>query len=129
MSSGGNCKLGLSSPTNYHFVAQSPGDSGDVMPMIKKLHANSARHLNKLDETPGRRVWYQYWDTPLTFEKSYYARLRYVHNNPVKHRLVTRATDYKWCSAAWFKAKGDAVLIKTVESFRIDRLKVMDDFD
>jgi putative transposase len=31
---------------------------------------------------------YEFWDTRLTFEKSWFARLNYVHQNPVKHGLV-----------------------------------------
>src|SRR6266568_1178059 len=51
----------------------------------------------------GRRVWFQYHDTQLTFEKSYLARLKYVNENPVHHGIVLRATNYGWCSARWFE--------------------------
>ena len=40
--------------------------------------------LNRIDDTPGRRVMYKFWDTRLTFEKSWLARLNYVHQNAVK---------------------------------------------
>jgi len=29
-----------------------------------------------------------FWDTRLTFEKSWLARLKYVHHNPLYHGLV-----------------------------------------
>jgi putative transposase len=38
------------------------------------FHAAIGRELNKLDGTAGRRVMHQYWDTELTFEKSWLAR-------------------------------------------------------
>src|SRR6185295_13265442 len=41
-----------------------------------------------IDNATGRQVWYNFWDTKLTFENSYLARLNYVHQNPVKHGLV-----------------------------------------
>ena len=48
-------------------------------------------------------IWHNFWDTELTYEKSYLARLNYVHQNAVKHGLVARACQYRWCSAAWFE--------------------------
>ena len=48
-------------------------------------------------------MWHNFWDTKLTFEKSYLARLNYVHQNAVKHVLVPAANQYRWCSAAWFE--------------------------
>ena len=67
------------------------------------LHSRTASWVNNADATPGRRVWYNYWDTRLTYEKSYRARLNYVHQDPVNHRLVAVANQYPWCSAAWFE--------------------------
>ena len=29
---------------------------------IKRLHGHGAIQVNKMDSTPGRKVWYQYWD-------------------------------------------------------------------
>jgi putative transposase len=115
-------------PNHYHFVAQSPSESGNLAPMIRKLHANTARELNKKENAPGRKVWFQYRDTPLTFERSYFARLKYTHFNAVKHGVAAKADDYRWCSAAWFLRTADLPLIETVESFPIDRLVIDDDF-
>jgi putative transposase len=36
---------------------------------------------------------YEFWDTHLTFEKSWLARLHYVHHNPVHHGLAAVASD------------------------------------
>ena len=71
---------------------------------LKHLHGNAARKLNDMDDTIGRDVWYNFWETKLTYERSYLARLNYVHQNPVKHGLVRVANQYQWCSAAWFNA-------------------------
>jgi hypothetical protein len=43
--------------------------------------------LNQIHATSSRRVMYEFWDTHLTFEKSWLARLNCVHQNPVKHRF------------------------------------------
>lgn len=96
--------------------------------LLTKLHANTARALNKEQATPGRKVWFQYWDSHLTFERSYLARLNYVHHNAVKHGLVANAQNYPWCSAAWFAENGPAAFRATVESFKTDQINISDDF-
>ncbi|NIR49584.1 hypothetical protein GWO43_13850 [candidate division KSB1 bacterium] len=114
---------------HYHFIAKSPEDATTLKSMIQRLHSQTSREVNKLDGTSGRQVWFQYWDTCLTFEKSYYPRLNYVHNNAVKHGLVQKAEDYPFCSAAWFQAQTEPAFRRKVESFRYDRIKIIDDFE
>jgi putative transposase len=113
---------------HYHFVASGTGLARDIKLLVKQLHSDVARDLNLLDGEPGRKVWHNYWDTKITFEKSYLARLNYVHQNPVKHGLVPVANRYPWCSAAWFERTARPSMVKTIYRFKIDRLRVPDDF-
>jgi len=113
---------------HYHFVALPDGAPTSLANMVRRLHAQTATELNRKLATPGRKVWFQYWDTHLTFEKSYLARLNYVHNNPVHHGLVPAATAYQWCSAAWFERNAKPSFYRTVSNFKCDRLNVPDDF-
>ncbi len=111
-----------------HFVARGCPASAALRGMISRLHAESARELNRLDLKEGRRVWFNFWDTKLTYEKSYLARLNYVHQNAVKHGLVSAAHQYRWCSAAWFERVTTPARVQTIYSFKTDRLEVPDDF-
>jgi len=115
-------------PNHYHFVARSPGEAESLKDLLQRLHSLTAREVNRLDGTPGRRIWFQYWDTCLTYEKSYYARLNYVHNNPVKHGIVTVAEQYPFCSAGWFWAQAEPQFRRKVESFRYERVRIPDDY-
>ncbi|HSJ02870.1 MAG TPA: hypothetical protein VK956_10475 [Verrucomicrobium sp.] len=121
-------------PNHYHFIAQSPpsapaGTGTDLRVLVTELHRETATTLNRLDGAQGRKVWHNFWDKHLTFEKSYLARLNYVHQNAVKHRLVENARDYQWCSAAWFERTASAPWIKTISRFKTDKLAIDDDFD
>ncbi len=116
-------------PNHYHFIAISPKDSSNLKTFIRHLHSVTAREINRIDETSNRKIWFQYWDTQLTFEKSYFARLNYVHQNPVRHKVAVIATDYEWCSARWFEQNTTPSFVRTIGSFKIDRLKVDDDFE
>ena len=114
---------------HYHFVAISPARPESLRDFVSKLHAQTARRINELDAAPGRRVWYQFWDSHITYERSYFARLKYVHENPVHHGLVAAAVNYRWCSAAWFEREADSAFRKTVASFKTDRISVFDSFE
>ncbi|MBP7867627.1 MAG: transposase [Acidobacteria bacterium] len=116
-------------PNHYHFVAQSPeGGGGSLSGMLGKLHSETSRRINRLDGIRGRKVWHNFFETLILFEKSYFARLHYVHANPVHHRLVTSAARYPWCSAAWFEREATPSQVKTIYSFRINQLDIPDDF-
>lgn len=113
---------------HYHFIAASPEDPGTLRRFLAKLHMTTAKKLNEWDGTPGRKVWYQFWDSYITFERSYLARLNYVHHNPVHHGVADDALEYRWCSARWFSENAPSALAATVEICKIDQLEVKDDF-
>ena len=117
-------------PNHYHFIAHSPAKgASNLNSFIKHFHANSGRWVNALDKLQDRKVWHNFWDTRLTYEKSYLARLNYVHQNAVKHGLVSHANQYRWCSAAWFERTASSAQINTIYRFKIDKLNIQDDFD
>ena len=114
---------------HYHFIARAPQNPFTLEKLIRQLHSKTAVLLNKWDKTPGRQVWYNYWDTCITHETSYYARLHYVHVNPVKHGLVQNAEDYPFGSYRWFLDKADETFRAIVMNQPIDRVDIFDDFD
>jgi putative transposase len=115
-------------PNHYHFVAEIT-EPKKLQPLIRHLHSLTARHVNELDATVGRKVWFQYWDSRLSYENSYFARLRYVHQNAVRHGVVSVASNYPWCSAGWFELRAEPAFRKTILSFPFDTVNVRDDFD
>jgi len=117
---------------HYHFIGHSPPDApdaGSLSKMLGVLHTRTSGWVNRLDKTPGRRVWHNFWDTRLTYQKSYFARLNYVHQNPVKHGLVPVANQYRWCSAAWFERTASPAMVSSIYRFKIDALRVFDEFE
>jgi putative transposase len=113
---------------HYHFIAASPSDPQTLRNFLGKLHMQTAKQLNRWDNALGRTVWFQFWDSRITFERSYLARLNYVHYNPARHGVVSMAENYKWCSAAWFAQNAAPAFVKTVKNFKIDRVNVPDFF-
>ena len=113
---------------HYHIVARGRHDSKNLGEFLHRLHGVSARALNELDGAQDRQVWFNFRDTKLTIQHSYLARLNYVHQNAVKHQLVPVANQYPWCSAAWFERVAAAAQVKMIYAFKIDGVKVEDDF-
>ena len=114
---------------HYHFVGHALEDAKSLRPFLTHLHADTAREINRRDSVTERQVWFNFWDTELTYERSYLARLNYVHQNPVKHGIVPVANQYRWCSAAWFERTASPSQVKTIYSFKTDQVNVIDDFE
>jgi putative transposase len=113
---------------HYHFVAHVLQGATLLGEFIKKLHGATAHEINRRHAEPERQVWYNFWDTELTYEKSYLARLNYVHQNPVKHGLVPVANQYRWCSASWFEQAATPAQVETIYRFKTDQIQVYDDY-
>jgi putative transposase len=113
---------------HYHIVARGRHDSRNLGEVLQQLHGATAHELNQLDHMKGRQVWFNFRDTKLTIQHSYLARLNYVHQNAVKHKLVAVANQYRWCSAAWFERSASPAQVKTIYGFKIDQVKIEDDF-
>jgi putative transposase len=114
-------------PNHYHFVAEV-GQTETLKTYIRHLHSVTARGVNLDDGVSGRKVWFQYWDTHLTYQKSYLARLRYVHQNHVHHGIVRNAEEYPWCSAAWFFRRAPRGFYRTVITLPCSEIVVPDGF-
>jgi putative transposase len=113
---------------HYHIVARGNPDSKNLGEFLHRLHGVSAHDLNELDGVTQRQVWFNFRDTKLTHQHSYLARLNYVHQNAVKHKLVAVANQYPWCSAAWLERVASPAQVKMICGFKIDRVQVEDDF-
>jgi len=115
-------------PNHYHFIAETSAKDA-VRPLVKRLHSETGRRINELDGAPARQVWFQYWETHLTYPRSYFARLSYVHQNAVRHGVVRVAARYPWCSAGWFERRANRSFYRRIMEFSSTRLKVPDDFE
>jgi putative transposase len=112
-----------------HWVGLSPRDPTTLRTFISELHTETSTALNEADRTSGRQVWFQYWEAHLSYQRSCFARLSYVHCNAVHHRLVREPSLYPWCSTGWFERRANASFYKTIMGFQIERVKVPDEFE
>lgn len=118
---------------HYHFVGHSPSPDKqspvNLSQFLRHFHAKSSNWINEVDSKQDRKIWHNYWETRLTRQKSYLARLNYVHQNPVKHGLTSVANQYPFCSARLFEQTEKPSTIKTIYSFKTDRINVLDEYE
>jgi len=114
-------------PTHYHFIARSPENAFSLKALIQAVHSINSKFVNGMDRTPGRKVWYNYWDSCIQSEHSYHARMRYVMMNPVKHGLVQNPEDYPFSSYKYFIENSEPDFQKVVFSCT-DEAKIEDNF-
>ncbi|MGH7595187.1 MAG: REP-associated tyrosine transposase [bacterium] len=80
---------------HYHLMAKAKL-ANDMPTIIGRMHGGSATLLNRLDGTPARQVWWNYWDTCIRGDYDFETRLAYIYWNAVKHGVVARPQDYLW---------------------------------
>jgi len=114
---------------HYHILAEAPEQAVTLSQAVNAFHKFSAlwlkRHLGTLHD--GRRIWYNYYDTCITYERSYFARVNYIWFNPVKHGYVLDPEDWKFGSYYFRNLKGEP-LETIVMSFPWNKVKIDDDF-
>jgi putative transposase len=109
---------------HYHFVARSPSNPSTLSQLMRSINSITSRYFNKLDGKPGRKIWWNYWDTCLDDERSYIARLRYVHCNAVKHGIVRDPEEYPFSSYSWFIDKYSEEQKKEILASSIENLHI-----
>lgn len=77
---------------HYHLLLKT-NEGIPLHQFVQRLHSKSAIQLNRLDGTPGRTVWYQYWDRFPRNERGFWSYFYYIHINPVKHGYVRVVKD------------------------------------
>ncbi len=115
---------------HYHLMADSQDNVLSLSSIMRDIHKFTALWMKKnitgLDKE--KRIWYNYWDTCITYEKSYFARLNYIWHNPTKHGYVEDEADWKFGSY-YTRIKNERdLLIEIGKRYPFDKVSIKDDF-
>jgi len=115
---------------HYHIMANAPEQALNLSKFVAEYHKFTALFIMKHNSAPVTlsKVFNNYWDTCITYPNSYYARLNYLYNNPVKHGYVQNAQDYKWGSFYIRYYRDKEYMEKLLNDFPYDIVKVIDDY-
>lgn len=81
-----------------HVIAVPPNEDA-LQKVFRPLHTRYAQRVNRAKRWKGR-LWQGRFFSSALDETYLWAGIRYVERNPVRARLVRRAEDYAWSSAA-----------------------------
>ena len=98
-------------PNHYHLLVQCH-PLGIVSEPLRRVHARTARELNRRAGVMGRQVWYRYTDRAIRDQRHYYTTLNYIHYNPVKHAHAQKPMEWECSSVHWY-----------AEHFGVERLR------
>lgn len=88
--------------SNHYHLLVLPKIGRDLGNFMKRLNGGASYHLNLLDNSRGRSVWYTYWDTCIRDERDFWTRFNYIHYNPVKHGYVKQPQDWLFSSYRFY---------------------------
>lgn len=114
---------------HYHILVEAPEQADTLSKAINHFHKFSALWIKKYQgiQNDGHKIWYNYYDTCITYERSYFARINYIWFNPVKHGYVLDPEDWKFGSY-YFRSRNKESVEENIMNFPWDKVKVEDDF-
>ena len=96
---------------NHYHLLFNIDSAKDISRIFKMIHGSLAYKWNKEDNSRGRTIFQNYWDYCIRDEKNFWTHLNYIHQNPIKHKLVKDLNElkkYEYCSyGKWLEAKGE----------------------
>lgn len=122
---------------HYHCIIRlsqtRTGDNRNILAeFFRHLHSQTASILNQEDQTPGRKVWYQYWDYCIRNKPDFWKHFNYIFQQPLKHGQVwslSAASDYEYSSnKAWVNRFTPSGMSECLEKYPVrDWTPVNDD--
>jgi putative transposase len=85
--------------TNHIHLVCVPALVDSLSSVLKPVDMRCAQHVNWTHGISGRLWQGRFFSCPLD-DEHFWAAIRYVERNPVRARMVRRAEDYAWSSAA-----------------------------
>jgi putative transposase len=115
---------------HYHIMLNAPKDKMNLPRFVSEYHKFTALFIKKNNPETIHlpKIFSNYWDTCISYERSYYARLNYIFYNPVKHGYVQNAEDYKWGSFYIRYREDGAYMERLWKEFPFDGVNIKDDY-
>jgi putative transposase len=114
---------------NYlNLILHINKDAEKLPNAIREYHKFSAMFIKRFHPPTPSKIWFNYWDTCLTYEGAYFRRLNYIWFNPVKHGYVENPSDWKFGSYHYRFPENKDEMLDTENSLNCDCVCINDDF-
>ena len=117
---------------HYHLMLESPNKKSNeqkpktIANFMNNFHRFSALWIRKNFESLSKvkTIFLNYWDTCITYERSYFTRINYLYFNPVKHGYVQDLADYLFGSYSYRIKNEKLYLDRLVKKYPFDKLSL-----
>lgn len=97
-------------PNHSHLIIKEEEQLSTIM---KKINISYAQYFNKKYDKVGHVFQDRYRSEPIEDDRYLLTAVRYVHNNPIKAKIVADCKDYPWSSYNYYIGKCDDNLVDT----------------
>jgi len=103
-------------PNHCHLILQPVGDM-TLSRIMQKIKGNFSRFYNQLYGLSGTVLQKGYFDEAIRSEKQLYETMVYIHNNPLRSRLVKNIDDYYFSSYQYYEKEAEdfELLLRRIE--------------
>ena len=114
---------------HIHIMINAPKDSKTLSTVMNNFHRFTANWLSTHNIKKVKdKYFHNYWDTCITYEKSYFARLNYIWFNPVKHGYVENPEEWKYGSYYNRYQIELKEMENQIDKYPFNKLNIDDDF-
>ena len=113
---------------HYHLMVNAHGNPFTLPDIIKEVHRFTALWIKKKLNIDSKKIFFNYWDSCITYEKSYFVRLNYLWYNPVKHGYVDSPEKWKYGSYYYRFTEEEENMQNQFKKYPFNKLKIRDDF-
>ena len=113
---------------HYHLMVNAPSSPCTLPEIFKEAHRFTALWIKKNLNIDSIKIFHNYWDTCITYEKSYFGRLNYLWYNPVKHGYVDSPEKGKFGSYYYRFIEDEIKMKNLLIKYPFDKIKIYDDF-
>ena len=86
-------------PSHVHLLIGCKDGGRQLSKYMQALKSTVSRNYFKKENS----IWvFRFDDLVIKTDKQFRIKLEYIHNNPVKSKLVSESTDWKWSSARFW---------------------------
>lgn len=84
--------------TNHVHILLKENEMGDISQIMKRLLTKYARWYNIKYKRSGALIANRYKSQPVEVDEYFLSVVRYIHQNPLKARMIGNLNEYEWSS-------------------------------
>jgi putative transposase len=100
-------------PDHWHAIIL-PEEGSSISDILMRVKILSQRQISKTRDSHDGIWQSRFYDHILRTGREFDDALDYIHQNPVRKRLVESATDWPWSSAGWYADRTGPIPIDEV---------------